>query len=171
MHFNWTDRGSDERQYCAPNIDLPIASLMRSKYNNYKEYHTSLDNLKNVVTPKGLQGGYDLIRLAIQGLERNCYPITKIYGEPFMSKRDFFPDIKYLFHKDKVSAKAGRRNYTNIKNKNEYYHLSMNVISLSDGKNSLLDIANFCKVPIWHLYPIIDVLKKNKIIHLLKNPK
>ena len=77
LHFNWTDRGSDERQYCAPNVDLPIASLMRSKYNNYKEYHTSLDNLRNVVTPKGLQGGYDLIRLAIQGLERNCYPKLK----------------------------------------------------------------------------------------------
>ena len=144
---------------------------MRSKYNNYKEYHTSLDNLKNVVTARGLQGGYDLIRLAIEGLEKNCYPITKIYGEPFMSKRDFFPDITKLSHKDKTSAKTGRRNYTNIKDKNENYYLSMDVISLSDGKKSLLDIANFCKVPIWNLYPIINVLKKNKIIHLLKYAK
>ncbi len=171
LHFNWSDRGSDERQYCAPNIDLPVASLMRSKYNYFKEYHTSLDNLKNVVTPKGLQGGYDLIRLAIQGLERNCYPMTKIYGEPFMSKRNFFPDIKKLYHKDKTSAKSGRRNYTSIKDKNQYYHLLMDIISLSDGKKSLLDIANICKVPIWNLYSVIDVLKKNKIIHLLKNIK
>ncbi len=171
LHFNWSDRGSDERQYCSPNIDLPVASLMRSKYNYYKEYHTSLDNLKNVVTPKGLQGGYDLIRLAIQALEKNCYPKTKIYGEPFMSKRNFFPDIKKLSHKDKTSAKGGRRHYSNIKDKDEYYHLSMDIISLSDGKNSLLDIANFCKVPIWNLYPIVDILYKNKIIYLLKDPK
>ena len=171
LRFNWSDRGSDERQYCAPNIDLPVASLMRSKYGCYKEYHTSLDNLKNLVTPKGLQGGYDLIKLAIEGLEKNCFPITKIYGEPFMSKRNFFPDITKLSHKDKTASMDGRRNYVNIKDKNEYYHLSMDIISLSDGKTSLLDIANLCKVPIWDLYPIIEILKKNKIISILNKAK
>jgi aminopeptidase-like protein len=138
--YSWLDRGSDERQYCAPGIDLPIASLMRTKYGEYPEYHTSLDDLINVVTPKGLMGGFNLVRKAIEVLEMNVIARPKILCEPMMSKRHLYPTLS-------------------TKNSRPDIRLRMHIISYLDGKKSLLDIANLLGKPIESIYNEVSTLK------------
>ena len=145
VKYSWLDRGSDERQYCAPGIDLPIASMLRTKYGIYPEYHTSLDNLENVVTPKGLDGGYWAIRKAIEAIERNKkYKITNLC-EPQMGKRGLYPTLS-------------------TKESNEEVDLMMNCISLCDGQTSLLEIAEYLNLPIWDLYELVDKLESHSLI-------
>ena len=70
IKYSWLDRGSDERQYCAPGVDLPISSITRSKYGEYPEYHTSLDNF-DVVTQKGLNESLEIYLKCIDIFEKN----------------------------------------------------------------------------------------------------
>jgi len=145
--YTWLDRGSDERQYCAPGIDLPIASIMRTKYGQYPEYHTSLDDLDNVVTPTGLDGGYWSIRKAIEAIERNRKYRVSVLGEPQMGKRGLYPTLS--------TKKSG-----------EEVRLMMNLISLCDGENTLLEIAETLNTAIWDLYELIDKLLEHKLLEV-----
>ena len=145
IKYTWLDRGSDERQYCAPGIDLPIASIYRTKFGKYPEYHTSLDNLDNVVTAEGLEGGYNAIKKALELIENNKNYKVTVLGEPQLSKRGLYPFISKKY-------------------KDEHVALMTNFISLCDGDTSLLDIAERLKIPAWNLYNIIDELRSHELI-------
>ncbi len=141
--YTWLDRGGDERQYCAPGIDLPIASIFRTKYAEYPEYHSSLDKLGTVVTAKGLDGGYWAIKKTLEGIEKNKKYKVTVLCEPQLGKRGLYPTL----------SKSEKRD-----------RLMINFISLCDGSKSLLDIAVNLNVPIWDLYKLVELLKKHKLI-------
>jgi aminopeptidase-like protein len=145
--YTWLDRGSDERQYCAPGIDLPIASIMRTKYGKYPEYHTSLDDLENVVTPRGLDGGYWVLRRAIEAIEKNKKYRVTVLCEPQMGKRGLYPTL------------STKKSMGQIR-------LMMDLISLCDGSISLLDIAESLGVPVWDLYDLLDTLVSHKLLEV-----
>lgn len=142
--YPFTKNGSDERQFCFPGIDLPIGSLMKSKYGEFKEYHTSLDNL-DFVTPKGLKDGFNLISSAITMLETNLkYKITTLC-EPQLGKRGLYPQSSELGSEAMVRDQ-------------------MNVIAYLDGEHDVLDISEKCQLDYLKTLEIIDKLKGSQLI-------
>ena len=144
--YSFLDRGSDERQYCAPGVDLPLISLMRTKYGKYPEYHTSLDDL-SFVTPKGLQGGFELVRDCIVEFESSLYLQTSIKGEPQLGKRGLY----HTMHARTVADEVLLRTH---------------ILAYSDGLHSVADIAELTERPVSD----IEVLTAELVEHGLVNP-
>jgi aminopeptidase-like protein len=144
IRYSFLDRGSDERQYCAPGVDLPIASLMRSKYGVYPEYHTSLDDL-NLVTPKGLQGGYEVLRDCVTAIEiERRYQVT-VLCEPQMGKRGLYSPLMTRGAEHAVQMR-------------------MDILTYCDGKHSLLDIADLLGAPIAEIFTFVRELVKHDLL-------
>jgi aminopeptidase-like protein len=130
--YNFTTRGSDERQYNAPGVDLNIGSLMRSKYGNYKEYHTSGDNLA-FVTPEALHGSVEMYERCLSVFEQNVTYRSTMLCEPQLGKRGLYPTISTR------ESGVAVRSMTNL-------------LAYSDGKRDLLEIAERTKTPVWEYY-------------------
>ena len=142
--YSFLERGSDERQYNAPGVDLPVCGFCRSKYGEYPEYHTSADNM-SVISPEGLQGAYEVMQQVIMALEYNKYYRINCLCEPQLGKRGLYPTV----------SKKGI--YTEVKK-------LTNFIAYADGKRDLLDISNKIGVPVYELIENIDKLKESGLL-------
>ncbi|MDG1203244.1 MAG: DUF4910 domain-containing protein [SAR86 cluster bacterium] len=151
QQYTWLDRGSDERQYCAPGVDLPIATIMRSKYDEYPEYHTSLDDL-SLISPAGLKGGLNAFIKSIEAIEFNCFPKVQVLGEPQLGKRGLYPE-------------------TSTKESTDAVRTMMDFITYADGKIDLLEIAEKINAPVWELYEIVEKLVQHGLISASKEKK
>jgi aminopeptidase-like protein len=127
VQYPFTERGSDERQFGSPLVNLPVATIMRSKFGTFPEYHTSMDNL-DFVNGENLAESLTLLDYLVEIHEGNEVYVNVVSAEPWLAKRG-------LARKDKENR---------FQESNE--KLLMDFLAYADGNNSLVDIAQILKV-------------------------
>ncbi|WP_413718483.1 DUF4910 domain-containing protein [Silicimonas sp. MF1-12-2] len=142
--YSFLDRGSDERQYCAPGIELPVCSVMKSKYGTFPEYHTSLDDLE-FVTPLGLSESISVFRRIIDDLENTPRPRTLTLGEPQLGRRGLYSTL---------SRKGSAQNAMLVRN----------VLAYADGRLDLEELSAKIGVPVENVRETVTLLQRHGLV-------
>ena len=142
--YSFLERGSDERQYCSPLVDLPMNSITRSKYHEYFEYHTSLDNL-DLITGDCLLESLGIYQQCVLAIEGNCLTTATTTGEPQLGKRGLYPTTGGQIQQSEISD-------------------LVNILALSDGVTDLLEIATRMDRPLSKLVPLVKLLVNHNLV-------
>ncbi len=115
--------GYDERQYNSPGFRLPIGSLMRSQHGQFREYHTSLDNL-DFIDGAQLAASVDAVEHIVTTMDQNrLYRNLAPYGEPQLGRRGLYQAVGRAAAPQSLS------------------YAMLWILNLSDGDHDLIDIA------------------------------
>ena len=133
--------GYDERQYCSPGFDLPVGSFRRTPHGEYREYHTSADNL-GFVSVEHLGDSLGTLLETIDLLES---------------------DVAFRNLRPNCEPQLGRRGLLPAASENAQMALLW-MLNLSDGNNSLLDIAERSGLPFGELRRATEILLEHGLL-------
>jgi aminopeptidase-like protein len=138
--------GYDERQFCSPGFNLPMGCLMRTPHGKYPQYHTSADDL-SLVRPESLEDTWTKCVQVIGLLEGNQrYQNLNPCGEPQLGRRGLY------------SAIGGTQDQGQIE------QALLWVLNFSDGRHSLLDIAQRAELPFALVRRAADLLFEHQLL-------
>lgn len=146
--YSYIDRGSDERQYQAPGVDIPLVCFCRSKYHVYPEYHTSGDDL-GIISPDGLGGSFDVLTKCIEALENNRKYRIKCLCEPQLGRRGLMPTM---------SNKESYRDTLILKDISAY----------ADGTNDIFELSDHIGHSVHDMLPVIKRMVEADLLEAVK---
>jgi aminopeptidase-like protein len=144
--MDFTPYGYDERQYCSPGYNLAVGCLSRTPYARYPEYHTSADDL-DFVRPEALADSYATCLAVFDVLDGNETYVNQCpRGEPQLGRRGLYGAIGGT-SEERVDELA-----------------LLWVLNLSDGRHSLLDIAERARQPFQTIRRAADLLTAHHLL-------
>ena len=148
--YDFESMGSDERQYSSYPLRINMASIFKDKYYEYKEYHTSNDNLI-FTKPENILKGLKIYEGLVEYFDKiKIYKKKQPYCETMLSK--------YKLHND-----VGGEYKKNLKSKFNLEKL-LKVLFYIDGNSSTAYISNKTNLNIKIVENICSFFKKKKII-------
>lgn len=163
--YSYLKRGSDERQYQAPGVDIPLVCFCRSKYHVYPEYHTSGDNM-SIVSPEGFYGAFSVMRKCIDKLETDM-PTGESTGTGSVThpERASHRNLSPLTHKFRVTClcepQLGKRGLVPTMSSKETYQETLtmkDVLAYADGTYDIEGLAEVIEQPIEVVKKVVDQL-------------
>ncbi len=123
--------GSDEKQYCGAELNLPVGQISRTRHGEYFQYHSSGDNKKFMNIKK--------IEQSVESLEKILkindliFPLKRHlpYCEPQLGKRNLYPQIN----------SARKKNKAKLSNSRKQLDILLNLLSYADKEHDIIDVA------------------------------
>ncbi len=142
----FTPYGYDERQFCSPGFNLPVGCLMRTPFGEYPEYHTSADNL-DFIRPASLADSLEKCMRVFEVLEGDRSYLNQIpKGEAQLGKRGLYRGLG-------GGNRLGQRDFALLW-----------VMNFSDGRHSLLEIAEKAGLPFASVRAAADGLLEAELL-------
>lgn len=169
--YSFQNCGSDERQYNFPGINLPVVTLTKTKFGEFREYHNSLDNLK-ITNPKTLQKSFNFLLNIINEINKDKKKIVNNHSNfhNFNSKK-ISKNKKYEFRvysKTKCEPFLSKRNlYRNVSKDllTDDEFIMFNILYYGDGIK-IKKISEILNKKSNRVLKIAEMLKRNKLIEL-----
>ena len=157
LRYPFLPTGSDERQYSSPGFRIPMTTVCKDKYHEYREYHTSLDNLE-FVTGEQILDAVTVYRSAFQILGHNqTYTSLCQKGEPQLGRRGLYP-----------KTGGGNKQPANAKQNTRSQQTSVEALSwalfLADGKHDLLTMSEKSGLQFDDLLNVFKELQKKNVV-------
>ena len=150
--LDFSPYGYDERQYCSPGFNLPVGCLMRSVWGTFPEYHTSADNL-GFIRPSKLAESLRVCAAIVNVLENNRrYLSLNPFCEPHLGRRGLYRQRGG----GGIDAEINARLW---------------VLNLSDGTNSVLDIAERSGLSFTSLNDAAELLQEGGLLSVVSDEK
>ena len=141
---SFIERGSNERQFGCQRLNFPFVTICRKKFGEYKEYHTSADDL-SILNYSAISESVKFIKKIIKEINNNIIYEKNTFCEPFLANKNLFNNVGTIKNMENIN----RRSISNF-------------LAYVDKDHDLKSLEKKCKIK--KILSVANKLEKKKLI-------